>query len=508
MTKLSRGSLIVRSSIVRTVYLFSSIVIAFFMMPFLVHSLGQRYYGMWTLVATIIGYYGYLDFGLSKAAQQFMARAIGRKDDAEVNRIVASAIAVFAVIGLMAFLVSLVIAALAPVFLDNAVEAGRFRIVITVLGLNVLLAFPMMAFNGLFSANFRFDVVVAIDLTKLIARNLLIFYFVSQGHSIVALAVITTAVDFVGHAARFLALRTLFPQVAVRRVNFERALVRPMFNYGGKAFLHSLADVLRFQVDSLVVTSFINLSAVTVYNIGGQLVNYFRQLMGSILGVIVPLYAQYDAVEDRDGMRRAFRLSSKVATILSVLLGGAALVFGDAFIEIWMGPEFAESYSVLAILVLGTVVHVSQEPAIALAYGTARHGAYARVALLEGVINAALSIVLVQVWGLRGVALGTTIPMLLSSLYILRYVTRFLECGFLAHAALQARIVLIGGLLHGGAWYLLTHFVVDSYLDLFLAAAVVVPVQSAILWMSGLDRDERITILSSVRGLLGGRGGA
>ena len=71
--------LVLRGSVLRAAMLFANVAVALYMMPFLVHALGDRWYGMWTLVATFMGYYGYLDFGLSVSVQRFIAGAIGRK---------------------------------------------------------------------------------------------------------------------------------------------------------------------------------------------------------------------------------------------------------------------------------------------------------------------------------------------------------------------------------------------------------------------------------------------
>ena len=59
---------------------FATIIIALFLMPFVVYSLGDRIYGFWTLASAFIGYYGLLDLGLSSAIGRFIAGAIGAGD--------------------------------------------------------------------------------------------------------------------------------------------------------------------------------------------------------------------------------------------------------------------------------------------------------------------------------------------------------------------------------------------------------------------------------------------
>src|SRR3990172_1698655 len=114
--------LLLRGSILRALLLVINIAVALYMMPFLVHALGDRWYGMWTLVGTFMGYYGYLDFGLSVAVQRFIAGAIGRKDGAETNRLLTTSVVLFAALGAIAMVATLVIAYFSDYFFSDPTE--------------------------------------------------------------------------------------------------------------------------------------------------------------------------------------------------------------------------------------------------------------------------------------------------------------------------------------------------------------------------------------------------
>jgi len=79
--KLLQGSLF---SLIKTILL---IVIGFFMLPFLIHNLGDKTYGLWVLVMTFIDYYILLRMGFSSATSRHLARAVGVKDTEEMSKI-------------------------------------------------------------------------------------------------------------------------------------------------------------------------------------------------------------------------------------------------------------------------------------------------------------------------------------------------------------------------------------------------------------------------------------
>ncbi|HEV2246346.1 MAG TPA: hypothetical protein VGW37_06805 [Terriglobia bacterium] len=76
MTK-SATKLVVSGSALQAVQFAIAVVVAFFLTPFVIHSLGDRMYGFWTLAAAFVGYYGLMDLGLSSAVNRYIAGAAG-----------------------------------------------------------------------------------------------------------------------------------------------------------------------------------------------------------------------------------------------------------------------------------------------------------------------------------------------------------------------------------------------------------------------------------------------
>jgi glycosyltransferase involved in cell wall biosynthesis len=63
----------------------------------------------------------------------------------------------------------------------------------------------------------------------------------------------------------------------------------------------------------------------------------------------------------------------------------------------------------------------SMHPTSSILYGTSRHRVLSVIVITEGLINLGLSLWLIRVWGLAGVALGTAIPMLIARLFVVPF---------------------------------------------------------------------------------------
>src|SRR5262249_25104888 len=83
--------------------------ISFLLTPFMIHSLGAFYYGLWMLVGSVTDYYGLLDAGIRVTLQRYVARQHAQQEREALNETFTTAfvltLAVFA--GVMVLAVGL-----------------------------------------------------------------------------------------------------------------------------------------------------------------------------------------------------------------------------------------------------------------------------------------------------------------------------------------------------------------------------------------------------------------
>ena len=176
---ISVSKAIFKGSVLRSVTLVANIAVGFFMMPFLIHSLGEHQYGMWVLVGAVIGFYGLLDVGFGSAIVRFIVRALhggGEKND-DVNIALSSSVFLLSGIGLVSLIITFVIIVLIPHFIDSNVSVSLFQLLIGILGVKVSILFPLKSFGGVLEAKCRFDILSYIQLFSLAFRTSLIILF-------------------------------------------------------------------------------------------------------------------------------------------------------------------------------------------------------------------------------------------------------------------------------------------------------------------------------------------
>ena len=69
------------------------VVITFFLSPFVVHTLGDDLYGLWSLIISFTGHYSILTLGVQSAATRYVAWSAGKGDKDAMSRTVSSSVA-------------------------------------------------------------------------------------------------------------------------------------------------------------------------------------------------------------------------------------------------------------------------------------------------------------------------------------------------------------------------------------------------------------------------------
>jgi O-antigen/teichoic acid export membrane protein len=257
-----------------------------------------------------------------------------------------------------------------------------------------------------------------------------------------------------------------------RFVNVET--FRMIRGYSLDAFLAMIAGRIAFQTDALVIGAFLAPEFIAYFAIGAKLADYAKNVLGSLTTVLTPAVSQLQARTDDEKIKQVFLDGSRIATWFFTPIVVGFLTLGRPFISLWVGRPYAEeSYPILVILSLTLVLMPWQGVSVRILYGVGRLRRFTRLALTQATANLVLSLMLVQPFGIRGVAWGTTIPFVIFSCVNIADVSHF--CRVRPREAFR-RILLKPvalALVLGGAWVSLVEFgIVSSFATFFLVGAV------------------------------------
>ncbi len=394
--------------------------VGFFLSPFILHRLGNIAYGVWVLAISVVGYMSLLDLGMQNSVLRFVSQGHIKKDHESASEAISAALWVRMQISGLIILLSAGLTVVFPLVFKIPPElVSDARKAIMLIGTTSAIFMSVGVVGGVLSALNRYDLQNSIVLLQTAVRVIGVVFVLRSGHGIVAIAVCEFVAVVVGSVVMVWVARRLYPELRMRFSKPKKETLRKIWSYSSYVFLTSVAVLLVYQTDNLVVGAFVSTAAVTFYAIANSLCRYVTQVVGSMGNTFMPAASTYEAAGDTAGLLMLYKNGTRATLMVSLPILITLILRGPAFIGLWMGPQYSHSSGiVLIILSIPLIFAFANRTATAIAFGVEKHKTTSRWAIGEGVANLILSVVLVHWYGIYGVAVGTMIPSLFAQLVL------------------------------------------------------------------------------------------
>lgn len=410
-----------KNAIANVIGTFGLIIIAFIMSPFLVNTLGDTKYGIWTIAVSFTGYMNLLDFGITSAVNKYVAEYNGSRDQQKINKIFSTAMILFCVMGVVIVLLSPIMADLVVSLInidESLVSVVHLLIIIVSFDIGIFVIGGL--YKGIFGGYQEYAVINYIQITSAIYKAVMFYLFLSNGFELISMGLVSITANLLSILIFYIVLRRMHPEVRFETRLFSKSSSSKIIHYSKYTFLAMFANQIIFYSDAFVIGYFMSAAAVTYYSIPWALSEYTKKISLAISQTYAPAISEKEAMGDLDHIKILYTNGVKYMIIISNLLSVGMLVLGGAFIAIWMGPKYRElCETVLIILFINQYILGPQLISYAVLKGLAKQKRYSYMSMVVSILNLILSIMLVQKWGIIGVAIGAAIPQVLfHGLYV------------------------------------------------------------------------------------------
>jgi O-antigen/teichoic acid export membrane protein len=396
-----------------------NMLVGFFVSPFILHRLGDEAFGLWVLTFSVTGYYGLFDLGIRSSIIKHVAHYTATKDDDGLARTINTSLFTYSCVALVLLLATFAGSAyvdrlfhVSPDFLRTA------RLLFLMVGSAIALGFPLGVFGGVLEGLQKFYWLNLTQAASTLLRALLIVIALNHGQGLVTVALITVALPLIAACLYILAVRR-FIAVHLRRKFVDLSCFRQLMGYGSITFIIIVAEQLRFQTDAVIIGVFLSASAITAFSIGSKLADYAVGPVHNMADIFLPMASHFEATQNTSQLRRIFLEGNRVCGFIMFPICVTLLILGKSLIGVWVGSKYVPSYVILVLLLVPKSLYRAQAASNRVLFGMARHRPLAVVAVAEGVTNLILSIALIRPLGIVGDAVGTAVPLLVTSLLFL-----------------------------------------------------------------------------------------
>ena len=398
----------------------AEMVVGLLVLPFNLAHLGKAAYGLWVLTTSITAYFSVLDLGYSGALVKFVAQYRAKSDTRALNEILSTTFYLFALFGVVTYLVAIVIA----VFLNKVLtitpdQLHVGRVVLLVTSVNVAAGTAFTVFGAVINGFQRYDIN---NITGTVSSVLVAIVNVAvlwMGYGLIELVVATTIVRVLTYWVYRANAYRVFPALNLSPNNFRRSRLREVTSFSVFMLLIDWANKLNYSIDAIVIGIILGTTAVAIWSVGQRLAETTQRLTNQLNDILFPNIVDHSASSRTDRLQTLFLVGTRLSLATVVPIGVALMLMGDLLIHAWVGPDFHGSVIVVQLLALTVMIRVGVATAGTLLKGAGEHKLVAYTNVVTAVVNVALSVALARSIGLAGVAIGTLVPVSAAAIFVL-----------------------------------------------------------------------------------------
>ena len=318
-----------------------SIVVAFFLSPYLVHTLGDKRYGTWTMIVAVTMYFRLLDLGVYQGVLQYVTRYRAQKQSARINEIVSTAACVLAVAAGLGILASAGLAWVYPKFVPTeGLDIWRIQVALLIVGASVSLTVFFEMFSGILVACQSFHMTNGVKIIFTPIKAGMLVWCLSSGMGLIAVAVVTFLVNFLGQLVKLWLAHREIPGLLIRPHLVSRSAGKELFGYGVWMFLIRVAVLFLTNIDLVIIGVIYGPLAATYYGIALSLITYAQAAMQGVSFTLIPVAIAGDAMNESWRVQSVLLRASRFGLIFGGTFFLGFLFWGEEFIANWMGPEY------------------------------------------------------------------------------------------------------------------------------------------------------------------------
>ncbi len=428
--------------------------------------LGPESYGLYSIVAAFIGIYALLlSFGFNFNLNKYVPQLVAQGERGKLNHLVRHILSI-------RFLASTLICLLLYIFSEKlSILIGRPETAYYLKVVAIVVFFQSIGelLQYLFIGLINIKPLTIINISTRILQVGFAYLILRMGYGIAGLLYVMLGTSVL---ATLLYLLTARKFLLSENKKFD---LKPIYRYGLIMWASViLTFILGKQVDILLLNHFLVTTAqIGFYNIAYDLsINLGVVLTVGFSGVIISTFSEIAAKAGAKGMGNAWSMILKSALLLVVPATALAAYYASPLITTIYSdaytPVVAAFQLYILLMLAGRMIGGGSSYTVLMVVGRERF--LLLTVGLAGVINIALDIILIPIYGVFGAIIATGTSLIIKPILELMFLRRFVPIKF--PLAFLGKIVLISSIALAPTLLL----EVNSLLTLFIAAVIYVTV--------------------------------
>lgn len=426
---MQKSIIVLRNIFWGTVNRICRIACPFIIRTTILYLMGTLYMGLDGLFVSILGILSLAELGVGSALTYAMYKPLANGNDEEVCALLQFYKKCYRIIGLVILGVGLALLPFLSLLIkgDYPTDTNIYVLYLIYLSNSVLSYFLYAYKNSLLTAMQRFDIVSNINSVLYIIQAVIqvILLLTTRNYYcyVLVMPLFTAAINLA--TERYSSMR--YPQYCCRG---ELDIVQKqeiMTNVKGIIF-QKIGDVVLTSVDSIVISMFLGLNILAVYNNYYYIIMALFSFSGILMSSLIPSVGNSCASESREKTFDDFRKFNFMYMWIAAWGSAFLLCLYQPFMKLWVGEELMLTFIYVVLFTVYFFIFKWMDMLHVYLQATGIWWQTRYIPLIAAAINLVGNIMLVMLIGLPGVIISTIVSILF--VYNLGYLIAMLKIYF------------------------------------------------------------------------------
>jgi O-antigen/teichoic acid export membrane protein len=331
-------------------------VLSLFASRFVLAALGVVDYGLYSVIAGIMGFMGFLNGAMATSSQRQLTCELGRGDLVQVNRVFNTCLFLHAFLAVLLVILGETVGLWFLNHVLNIPDARR-EAAFMVYQFTILSAASyviLVPYQALMTAHEALALASLVAIIQSVLSFLLaLFICHASGDRLILYMGISCAIVVLITAAQAVLCRAFFSESRLNKNGIDRRLVPEILSISGWSLFGAFSAVGRFQGIAFVLNVFFGPAVNAAYGIANQVNAAVSQFSQTMMGAVTPRLMKHEGAGNRGRMLELSLLSCKYVFFLASLAIIPLFAELPMVLTLWLKhpPEHALWFCRIALLV-------------------------------------------------------------------------------------------------------------------------------------------------------------
>lgn len=450
-----------------------TIVCGFVLPRLILTNYGSAYNGLTQSVSQFLSVVALLRAGVGGATRAALYKSLAKKDTAQISATIRATELFMRKVALIFAVFVIFFSCMYPLIVQNEFEWLFSASLVLIISISTFVQYYFgITYQILLQADQRQYISSIMNMCTTVLYTLITVLLINAGVGIHGVKL--------GSALIHCIPPVIYNQYARRYYHIDHN-AKPDYssiNQRWDAMFHQLAGFIYSNTDIMLIAIFSNIREVSVYTTYTLVSTGLKQLMATITRGVEAAFGDMLARNERRVLLDNVIIYETLLHSVVCVLFGAACVLITPFIRVYThGIQDANyiRYAFGYLLIITEAIHLLREPYHSITEAAGHYKSTKHIAMIQAGLNLAISIVLIQFWGLMGVIIGTLVSDIYCGIAYRLYVKRRIipELSLVHYIKRYAITVLSFVLIWGYSKFLPSMTESSTYLQWFALASEV-----------------------------------